>query len=243
MARKEKSIQSENFWKSQLVFPDWYIRLEDYLRETIFPIVHDDPKLKAERHRFYGLVEEMLKNREIPFADSGPDLDSERQPINTIIVHHTEEDSSITLGRLNAIGLIRQYGQKYLEDDVYGHKGLKGKPVWSGHFRNGQMVFFSYHWLIRTDEKTERLLDDKYIARHAVQNNPNSVGIALSGDYEHSTPPIQQIETTAKTIRENYPFVEISNIFGHLEVMQGRTCPGDKFLGGWKNTLIELVSK
>ena len=245
MARTEKSNYTEEFWKSQLKFPDWYLRLEDYLNETIFPIVHDNPKLKAGRHRFYGFVEEMLTNGEIPLASSGPDLDSERQPINTVIIHHTEEDSNITLGRLNAIGLIRQYGQKYLEDDVYGHKGLKGKPVWSGHFRNGQMVFFAYHWLIRSDGKTERLLDDNYVARHAVYNNPYSVGIALSGDYEHSIPPIQQIKAAAKIIKENYSYVDLGRVFGHQEVMQGRTCPGDKFLGvdGWKNTLIELVSK
>src|SRR3972149_10994447 len=107
MARPEKSNLTEKYLRQQLVFSDWYLRLEDYLNKTIFPIVHDNPKLKAERHRFYDLVEEMLTNGEIPLAETGPNLDLERQQINTVIIHHTEEDPNITLGRLNAIGLIR----------------------------------------------------------------------------------------------------------------------------------------
>lgn len=235
------ATNTESFWRAQLAYPNWYVRLEDYLRTTIYPIVHDNPKLKEGQHRFYGLVEEMLINNQIPLAETGPDLDSERQPIDAVIIHHTEEDPNISLDRLSAIGLVRQYGQKYLDDDVYGHKGLKGQPVWSGHFRNGKQVFFAYHWLIKPDGNAERLLDDKYVARHAVQNNPHTVGIALSGNYEHSTPPIAQINTVAQTIRDNYSFVDIGRIFGHREVMQGRTCPGDQFLGGWKNTLLSAV--
>jgi hypothetical protein len=239
----EKATDQEEYWRQQLVNPDWYVRLESYLRNTIYPIVHDNPQLKAERYKFYGLVEEMLKAGDIPLAETGPNLDSERQPINAVIIHHTEEDPNISLDRLNAIGFVRQYGQKYLDNDVYGNRGLKSLPIWSGHFRDGKMVFFAYHWLIRPDGKAERLLDDKYVARHAVQNNPHTVGIAFSGNYEHSTPPIEQIEATAQTIKNNYSFVDAGRILGHREVMEGRTCPGDKFLDGWKNTLIDAVKK
>lgn len=236
----EIARRQQNEWRNSLAQPDWYIKLEPYLKEVIFPVVHDNEDLKAERHRFYGLVEEMLKAGQIPLAETGPNLDSERQPIDTVIIHHTEEDADIALDRLNAIGLVRQFAQKYLEDDVYGHKDLKGQPIWSGHFRDGKQVFFAYHQLIRPDGKVERLLDDKYVGRHALDMNPRSVGIAFSGNYEHSTPPQEQIEAAAQTIRNNYGFVDISRILGHREVMQGRTCPGDKFLGdaGWKQTLL-----
>lgn len=77
-SEEKKANTQEEFWKQQLTHPDWYVRLEDYLRDTIYPIVHDDPILKAERHRFYGLVEEMLKKGQIPLAKEGPNLDSER---------------------------------------------------------------------------------------------------------------------------------------------------------------------
>lgn len=216
-------------------------RLEEYLKTTIYPVVHDDPKLKAERHSFYAVVEEMLEAGLIPLAETGPDLDAEREPIDTVVIHHTEEDCDITFTRLSAIGFVRQYGQYYLNDNVWGVKGLKGRPIWSGHFREGKMVFFAYHWLVRPDGRAERLLDDKYIGRHAMQMNPRSVGVALSGDYEHSTPPREQVKATADIVKKNYGFVEQDRILGHLEVMDDRTCPGDKFLTGWKKTLLSLA--
>ena len=229
------------YWKEQLQYPDWYIRLEDYLKTIIFPIVHDDPGLKAERHTFYALVEEMLEGGLIPLAESGPDLDAERQSIDTIIVHHTEEDPDISLSRLSAIGFVRQYGFNYLNDNVWGIEGLKGQPVWSGHFREGKMVFFAYHWLIRPDGKAERLLEDRYVGRHSLQMNLRSIGIVLSGNYEHSIPPMEQIISSADTLKKNYGFVKQDRILGHLEVMEGRTCPGDKFLTDWKKTLLTLT--
>ena len=242
-AEETKASAREEQWKQQLQYPDWYLKLEDYLRTKIFPVEHDNPELRAERNKFYAVVEKMLKAGQIPLAESGPNLDAERQPIDTVIIHHTEEDPSITLDRLSAIGFVRQYGQKYLDNDVYGYKGLKGQPIWSGHFRDGKMVFFAYHWLIRPNGTAERLLEDKYVGRHALDMNLRSVGIAFSGNYEHSTPPIEQIAGTTQTIKNYYSFVESGRIFGHREVMQGRTCPGDKFLDGWKNTLIDLLKK
>jgi hypothetical protein len=243
MAETEKLNPELPYWRLQLSFPDWYVRLENYLRTEIFPIVHDDPELKARRHVFYDLVSDMLKKGRIPLAKGGPDLDAERQPIQAIIIHHTEEDPDISLDKLSAIAFIRQYAKAYLDDDLYGHKGVRGEPIWSGHFRNGRQVFFAYHWLIRPDGKAERLLEDSQMARHAVQMNPTTIGIALSGNYEHSTPPLTQIEAAAKVIRENYSFVDIGNILGHCEVMSGRTCPGDKFLPEWKKVLIEAVRR
>lgn len=238
-----KASAEKEQWKQELKHPDWYVRLENYLRQEIFPVEHDNPELVAKRNDFYLVVEEMLKNGQIPLAETGPNLDSERQPINAVIIHHTEEDPNISLDRLNAIGFVRQYAQKYLDDDVYGNKGLRGQPIWSGHFKDGKMVFFAYHWLIRPDGKAERLLDDKYVARHAVQHNPSTIGVAISGNYEHSTPPIEQIAAVAQIIKYNYSLVDVGRILGHREVMEGRTCPGDKFLGGWKNTLIDAVKK
>ncbi|OGG05823.1 hypothetical protein A2872_03065 [Candidatus Gottesmanbacteria bacterium RIFCSPHIGHO2_01_FULL_42_12] len=229
------------YWTEQLQYPDWYIRLEDYLKTTIYPIIHDDLALKAERHTFYALVEEMLEDGLIPLAENGPDLDAERQPIDTIVVHHTEGATDITLSELSAIGFIRQYGLNYLNDNVWGVTGLKGQPIWSGHFREGKMVFFAYHWLIRPDGKAERLLEDKYIGHHAMQINPRSIGITLSGNYEHSVPPIAQIRAVADTIKSYYNFVQPDRILGHCEVMKERTCPGDKFLTDWKKTLVNLA--
>jgi hypothetical protein len=227
--------------QQDLRHPDWYLRLEEYLSKTIFPVVHDDPEIKIERHKFYELVEQMLERGEIPLAESGPDLDSEREVIDTAVIHHTEEEGDIRLSKLSAIGLVRQYAKAYIEDDVWGRKGLRGKPIWSNHFRGGKMVFFAYHWLIRPGGEAERLLLDAQIGRQTQNMNPRSIGLAFSGNYEHGTPPIKQIETAAKVINGFYGNIPKDRILGHREVMPERTCPGDQFLNGWKNTLISSI--
>ncbi len=154
------------YWESSLQYPDWYKRLEKELRQLFFPVVHNDARLKAFRNKVYDLIEELLAGDKIPLAESGPDLDRNRQPVDTVVIHHTEEDPGMSLGKLSAIGLVRQYGFEYLEKDISGDR-VGGKPVWSGHFREGKMVFFAYHWLIRPDGRAERLLEDAYIGWHA----------------------------------------------------------------------------
>lgn len=227
------------YWESRFRYPDWYARLEHELNSSVLTVVHDDPLLQAWRHQVYSLAGEMLERGEIPLADSGPDLDAARQPLDTLVLHHTEEDPQIPLAKLNAIGLLRQYGSQYLENDVLG-RAVRGEPVWSGHFRQGRMVFFAYHWLIRPDGTCERLLDDSALGWHAGnwEINTRSIGIALSGNYEHATPPSAQLAATARLIRTYYPSIAPARIFGHCEIRPELTCPGEFFLTGWKKTLL-----
>ncbi len=229
-------------WESRLTSPDWYNHVEDELRRLFFPVVHRDAQLKAFRHKVYELVAELLESQRLPLAERGPDLDRERRPVDTIVIHHTEEEPGIRLSKLSAIGLVRQYAFQYLAGDVLG-RHVSGEPIWSGHFRQGEMVFFAYHWLIRPDGTVERLLEDTAIGWHAGNwgVNTRSVGIALSGDYETNTPPYAQIEATGRIIREYYPGVAKGNISGHREVTGGVTCPGTSFLHSWKQTLLDLV--
>jgi len=207
-----------------------------------FPVVHHDPQLKAFRNQVYDLVAELLANQRIPLAASGPDLDTERKALDTIVIHHTEEEPAMHLDKLSAIGLIRQYAFQYLENNVLGYP-VRGQPIWSGHFREGQMVFFAYHWLIRPDGTTIRLLEDRYIGWHAGHwdTNTRCIGIALSGNYEEDTPPLTQIAATAQLIRDKYAQVEKSRTIGHREVKVGVTYPGAYFLNGWKKSLLETM--
>jgi hypothetical protein len=232
----------KSYWQKQLHYPDWYSRLEEELNELIFPIVHKNPKVKSFRHEVYELVEEMLERNEIPLATTGPNLDTARKPIDAVIIHHTEEEPDIRLSKLSAIGFVRQYGAMYLKNDVLEHK-LRGQPIWSGHFLDGKMVFFAYHWLIRPDGTAERLLKEKYLSLQSGdwEINTRSVAIALSGDYEESTPPKLQIAGTAEVIKKNYPFVDKDKVLGHREINPERTCPGAFFLSGWKNILLEFI--
>ena len=229
-------------WTSKLCWPDWYIRSEQELTSLIFPTVHDDTQLKAWRQQLYQLVGEMLARNEIPLADTGPNLDIERRAIDTFIIHHTEEEPDISLDTLSAIGLLRQYSPHYLDDDVLGHR-VRGQPVWSGHFRAGRMVFFAYHWLIRQDGTCERLLEDSAIGWHAGnwEINTRSVGIALSGNYEHARPPAAQLAATAHVLQTYYPTFARERVLGHRELRADLTCPGEFFLHGWRQELLALL--
>jgi hypothetical protein len=231
-------------WESEFRWPDWYCRLERELRAYIFPVVHDDPALKVWRHQVYSLAGEMLERGEIPLAQSGPDLDTERRPLDTIVLHHTEEEPDISLAKLNAIGLLRQYGLHYLENNVMG-RAVRGEPIWSSHFRRGRMVFFAYHWLVRQNGTCERLLEDRAIGWHAGnwKVNTRSIGIALSGNYEHAAPPAEQIEAVARLISTHYPSIAPKRVRGHCEIRPGLTCPGDRFLHGWKEQVLQHLRK
>ncbi len=57
-----------DYWETRLRFPDWYSRLEDELTSLFFPIVHDDPRLKAFRNQVYALIAELLA-RKAPGGD------------------------------------------------------------------------------------------------------------------------------------------------------------------------------
>src|SRR2546421_11760866 len=108
------------YWETRLCYPDWYNRLAGELEQMFFPVVHDNPQLKAFRNQVYELMEELLESKAIPLAERGPDLDHARRPIDTIVIHHTEEEPGLRLGKLSAIGLVRQYARQYLRDDVLG---------------------------------------------------------------------------------------------------------------------------
>ena len=232
------------YWADKFRFPDWYCQLEHELTSFVFSVVHDDPRLKAWRHQVYSLAGAMLERNEIPLASAGPDLDAERQPLDTIILHHTEEDPQISLAKLNAIGLLRQYGFQYLENNVLG-RAVRGEPVWSGHFRQHKMAFFAYHWLVRPDGTCERLLEDHALGWHAGnwEINTRSIAIALSGNYEHTTPPTAQLAATAQLIRTHYPFIASTRLLGHREIRPELNCPGAHFLAGWKQQLLLDLAK
>lgn len=238
----DRKLHIEEYWQEQLQYPDWYIKLEEYLKKKIFPITKD-PKIKRARESFYETVEAMLDAGKIPLAEKGPDFDAERKPIDTLVIHHSSEDPDIRLSKLSAIGFVRQYGLDYLADGNIRGNDVSGKPIWSGHFRDGKMVFFAYHWLIRPGGEAERLLDDSYIGWQSGDwdINTRSVAIALSGDYTESAPSKEQI-AAIRGIISSYSSVSANRIFGHREINPKTTCPGNKFLGesGWQKSVTKF---
>lgn len=193
-------------------------------------------KVQEEKDQFYSHIERLLETKAIPLGNTGPDWDSERQPIDTVVIHHTHHQPGISWQRLNAIHLIRLYAQSYYSQQ-------RSSPIYSHHVRDGHQVFYAYHWLVRMDGSAERLLNDTEIGWHAGNwaTNCRSVAICLDNTYDDSQPTPEVLSSVAGLIHEWYPLVKRDRVLGHCEINQKTTCPGSTFIPSWKTSLIDQL--
>ena len=231
---------NEKKWERYIDRPDWYLKLlPDYKR--LNKRAEKDPEFKVRlKKQAYAFFERHLRAGDLRLGDSGPNWDEERRPIDTIVIHHTANPSGMTRERLSAMHLLRLYASHYIYPPKK-EKYIKGQPIWSGHFHNEKQVFYSYHWLVREDGSTERLLNDDEIGWQAGnwEVNTCSVGICLDGDYREQDPPEKMLAAVVKLIKKEYSGVKTDRIFGHGEVNKKTDCPGVNFVEGWKNILTE----
>jgi hypothetical protein len=235
----------EDYWREALTKPAWYLLLKDDFDrlEQLADKENDYDKRKKIKASAYRLVEEAVKNGQLPLAKKGNDLDAERKPIDTIIIHHTKNKPPMTLERLNAIQLLRIYGRYYANPNDPKEKHLKGQHVWSGHFYKSKQVFWGYHWLIREDGTGEQILEDSYLGWHAGNwdINTRSIGICIDDDLSDKVPSETVIASIAGIIRQHYPAVDKTKILGHCEVNEETACPGHLFTETWKRKLLSKV--
>lgn len=237
------SFIDPKLWRQALGYPDWYLRLADEWQRVIKLADEardkDPAQAKRIKSEVYELIEAALAEGLIPLAKDGPDFDQERRPIDTVIIHHSKNRPGMSLARLNAIQLLTLYASYYSRPKAID-KHWRGQPIWSNHFRDKKMVFWGYHWFVRTDGRTERLLEDDQIGWQAGcwHVNTRSLAIAFDDDLSHSSPTPESLAAAAEIIRQ-YPKVSRQTVIGHCEVNQTAAGPGDKFLDGWKQTLLD----
>ena len=225
-------------WDKLVSQPDWYVK---HWREiwAISKLESGHPRKVAARMYF----EDRLKTGRIALADHGDNLDIQRLPIDTIVIHHTSNMVPYTLDKMNAVQLLNVYVPYYLNPRVKGEEHLKNQPIWSNHIIEGKQVFYAYHWFVRMDGSVERLLTDDQIGWHAGNWDINcrSVAICLDNDFSNQDPSPVVLRAVAKIIEEHYSGVQADRVLGHREVNDKTTCPGGNFLGGWKQQLIDLI--
>lgn len=236
----------EAAWNAAISKPDWYLVLGDELKilqqqwEDSGDSQRDDIK-RAVR----GYFERKLQAGEIALAESGEDMDAQREPVDTIVVHHTSAQPGYTLPQMNVVHLLNLYVPYYLNLPVVTEKHLKGTPIWSGHHDGaGKQVFYAYHWLVRMDGSVERLLADGQIGWHAGNwdINKRSVAICIDNDYTDSVPSDEVLKAVARLIGTHYGAVPLDRIFGHREVGKLPTiCPGGQFEDVWKPELLKML--
>ncbi len=234
----------ETKWQEAIQHPDWYLKLSNDYKKLMKKAEKSPKEISEEiKEESYQFFETNLAEDKIKLGDTGPNWDEERKPIDTIVIHHTKNPSGITWQRLSAMHLIRLYASYYASPHYEGEQHIKGTPIYSNHFRNGQMVFYAYHWLVRMDGTTERLLGDNEIGWHAGKWDINckSVAICFDNDFENSAPPKHVLQVVSNLIKEHYSNVRPENIFGHREINPKTTCPGNLFLNEWKTKIVEEV--
>jgi len=237
----------EAAWQQAIAQPDWYLKLYPELkalrkRRESTP-TSEANTIKSEMRHFF---ETALLENKVALAKHGPNLDRERKPIDTIIIHHTSANPGYHLSYMNAVQLLNIYVPYFNNPStsIPGEARLKGAPLWSNHVRDGRQVFYVYHWLMRMDGSFERLLEDNELGWHAANWDINcrSVGICLDNDYDQRDPAPEVLRKLAGFIAERYPKISHDRIFGHREVSQHpTTCPGKNFVNSWKRELTELL--
>ncbi|MBI4036392.1 N-acetylmuramoyl-L-alanine amidase [Candidatus Daviesbacteria bacterium] len=225
-------------WSDMLKDPLWYQQAMPILLDWWENFPKDETR-ELLKDRIYQYFADKLEKGEIVLGRKGPNFDQERKPVDTIIIHHSSRKPGVSWQELSAIGFLRQYVHDYyLYDDVFD-QDTKDQPIWSGHFRDGIQVFYAYHWLVRMNGESVRLLEDHYLGWHAGNRDVNrrSIAIVLDGDFQNSEPSHLSLEGVARLMREQYPHIKTAKILGHLEVSKTE-CPGRLFLPVWKNKLL-----
>jgi hypothetical protein len=236
-------------WESLLKNPDWY--------RTIVPEITElrksfEGKSEAEQDGYkkelYDFFELHLKNGDIALEKNPPNVDVERKSIDTIIIHHTSNPPGMSKERLSGLELMRLYAPYFYEPKLEMDKNIQGKPIYSGHTRNDQQVFWPYHWFVRKDGGTERLLNDNEIGWQAGNWDINcrSVAICFDGDYENARPSDVELQAAACIVKEHYSTILKERIFGHREINVKTTCPSNLFIStsdrqGWKDELLAIT--
>ncbi len=232
-------------WEEKIKNPNWYLEIPIVLKKVQQLRSKNSKIYENIKEEVFNFFEEKLRNESVVLGKEGKNFDAERKLIDTVVIHHTHNLRGITLERLSAMTLLRLYVMEFYNPTYEGDKEIKGKPIYSGHFRDGKQVFYPYHWIIRNGGKAERLLDDSKIGWHAGNWDVNcrSISIVLDNNYENSEPPQDEMDSIVEIIRNNYPQIKKDRIFGHREINPNTTCPSNLFLGenGWKKKIIREI--
>jgi hypothetical protein len=211
-----------------------------YAEKVRKELAEDSEELEQFNKTVRSFFEKALQENQVTLAKTGPNLDEQREHIDTIVIHHTSAKPGYRLSYMNSTQLLNIYAP-YFAHPTERERSLHGQPIWSNHLQNGKQVFYVYHWLLRMDGRFEQLLNDKQIGWHAGnwEINKRSIAICLDNDYEKQDPTDELLQILAKHIKTNYP--KVTNIIGHFEANPETICPGTNFKSTWKAKLLNYL--
>ncbi len=224
--------------------PKWYIKLLPAIQTFILEYHNKSHKFKdttdlevfrQERSKFINLVSENLQYIKQSYqVEQEYIFDTERKPIDTIVIHHSSLPPTVDLRYLETIHLLNLYVREFINPK----NKYYGQTIFSGHVYQKMQTFFAYHYIILTDGTYIQTLKDEYIGWHCGNwdYNCRSIAICFHDDLENKHPTQKALHTAYNIIRK----YNVKNILGHREIKPSTTCPGNKFLGpdGWKQYLL-----
>ncbi len=188
-ARFRRIVKEPN-WYDQLTRLQGSLLLGGAALGNVAALANETGNVKSRTKRLLvRIFEQLLEEGSVRLGETGPNWDEERRPIDRAVIHHTSNLRPMRLSYLNALHLLNLYVPKYRhpgpEADVIG-----GRPVYSGHERGGNQVFYGYHWLVRQNGTVESLLRDTAIGWHAGnwEVNCRSVAICFDADLQNDQP-------------------------------------------------------
>ena len=164
-------------------------------------------------------------------------------PTDLIIIHHTAGNVGMTWKELSDLQFQKLYVGRYGIDDP--DPLVKGWTPHSGHYRtvDGKKmeVFYAYHWLVRADGTTERLLNDNEVGWNSGDwdKNMRSIAICFDGNFTDSYPSSAALKAAAKLIAGYKKKFKISDVIGHKDA-HSTECPGNWWPSG-KDELLKLA--
>ncbi len=163
-------------------------------------------------------------------------------PTDLIIVHHTAGTGGMTWKELSDLQYQRLYVGRYGIDDP--DPLVKGWTPHSGHYRkvDGKEieVFYAYHWMVRADGSTERLLKDDEVGWNCGDwgKNMRSIAICFDGNFADSKPTQAALKAVAKLIAGYQKKFKIKEVIGHKDA-SATECPGSWWPAGKDELLTD----
>ncbi|MDO8452277.1 MAG: peptidoglycan recognition family protein [bacterium] len=219
----------------------WY--LDPTVRFTIDHFLETDDATQTkewveEKHEFFQFIGDLVAEGQIKLGETGDNRDEEREPIDTIVIHHTQTSPERDIRWLNGLQLLTLYVPVFSnpgKDEEYK------QPIWSSHFdENGKMLFIAYHYLVYPDGRVENPLEDREIGWHAGDwgYNKRSIGLAFVDDLTSNEPTAAALNSARNIIAKYTSKNPEIEVIGHKQIEDGHTeCPGVKF-DEWKDKLI-----
>ena len=85
------------YWKPTLKDPDWYVQILPELKEILKFVSEQSAENKLKlKNEVYNFFEREIEAGYVALGQTGYDFDAERKPIDTVVIHHTENLPGIT---------------------------------------------------------------------------------------------------------------------------------------------------